>query len=264
MDRHASPQPASTDGRRRFGVTNEGPFRRADASAEPVRVWRLRLERDAARIAAWRAALPAEEQVRAARFRQPDDVARFVVGRHALRRILAVRLGLAPQAVPLVPGPNGKPILAPGPSPWEFNLSHSGDWILIALAWRRRVGIDVEAWRDLEYATLAERAFAPEERAALAAVPEVEQAATFFAVWTRKEAVLKARALGLGAFPLEDFAVEAAVTAPEPRLLRWQGEEVPDHAWRLFTVPVAERCSACLAVERVDGDPRWSLESDLP
>ena len=244
-------------------MTDEPPRRRDDLRAEPVRVWRLRLERDAARLAAWRAALPADVQARAARFRQPDDVARFVVGRHALRRILALRLGGAPEAVSLVTGPNGKPILAPGGPPWEFNLSHSGDWILIVLASRRRVGIDVEAWRDLEYATLAERAFAPEERAALEAASAEERAATFFAVWTRKEALLKARALGLGAFPLEDFAVEADPSAPEPRLLRWRGEAKPDQAWRLFTVQVAERCSACVAVERGDEEPALSFEPDL-
>ena len=238
----------------------------ADARGEPVRVWCLRLERDPARVAAWRAELSAEEQARAARFRQPDDVARLVLGRTALRRILGARLRCSPEAVSLVPGPNGKPVLSPDSPPWEFNLSHSGDWLLLALAWRRQVGIDVEAWRDLEYAALAERAFAPEERAALAAAPAAERAATFFAVWTRKEALLKARGLGLGAFPLDEFAVEPRPHV-RPQVMRWRAEAHPGRVWRLFTLPVAARCSSCLAVEHRDGESdvplEWEKEIDL-
>jgi 4'-phosphopantetheinyl transferase len=240
-------------------VSGATPLSRDDPRVEPVRVWCLPLERDAARLAAWRAALPAEEQARAARFRQPDDAARLVLGRTALRRVLGARLQCSPAAVPLVPGPNGKPVLPPESPPWQFNLSHSGDWLLLALAWRRRVGIDVEAWRDLEYAALAERAFAPEERAALAAAPAAERAATFFAVWTRKEALLKARGLGLGAFPLDEFAVEPRPHV-RPQVIRWRGESHPGRAWRLFSLPILERCSACLAVEHHDEERDVPLE----
>ncbi len=234
----------------------------APSHVEPVRVWRLRLQREAARIAAWRQVLSGEEQARAARFRQADDAARFVLGRFAVRCLLAARLGCTPQAVPLVPGPNGKPVLGPQTDPWHFNLSHSGDWVLVSLALSRRVGVDVEAWRELEYEALAERAFAPEERTALAAAPQEERAATFFAVWTRKEALLKARGLGLGAFPLEDFAVEANPAALTPRVMRWRGETEPDRAWRLFDVSVAERCTACLAVEDDEREVSVSIERD--
>jgi 4'-phosphopantetheinyl transferase len=139
-------------------------------------------------------------------------------------------------------------------------VSHSGDWVFLALAWERRVGIDVEAWRDLEYAVLAERAFAPEERAALAGASAAELAAMFFAIWTRKEALLKARGLGLGAFPLEGFAVEADPAASRPRVVRWQGEEEPSQRWTLFTLPVAERCSACVAVEGSDPETVLTVE----
>jgi len=245
-------------------VSDAAPFARDDPRVEPVRVWCLQLERDATRVASWRAMLPAEEQARAARFRQPDDAARLVLGRTALRRILGARLRCAPDAVPLVPGPNGKPVLPPQSPPWQFNLSHSGDWLLIALAWQRRVGIDVEVWRDLEYAALAEQAFAPEERAALATAPVAQRAVTFFAVWTRKEALLKARGLGLGAFPLEGFAVEPRPDV-RPRVERWQGETLPGRVWRLFSLSIAEWCSACLAVEHRDeeGDVRIEREKEI-
>jgi len=245
-------------------VSGPGLCSRDDVLNVKVHVWRLPLERAPATVAAWLAELSVEEQARAARFRQPADVARFVLGRRALRRILAARLGCAPAAVPLITGPNGKPLLAAGQAPWHFNLSHSGDWVLLVLAWERRVGIDVEAWRELEFAALAERAFAPEERAALLDASEAEQAATFFAIWTRKEALLKARGLGLGAFPLEDFAVEADPAVPRPRVLRWRGEEEPGRTWSLFTLPVAGRCSACVAVEGRDQNAVISVALDEP
>jgi 4'-phosphopantetheinyl transferase len=64
---------------------------------------------------------------------------------------------------------------------------------------------------------LAVRFFSPRERAALAVLAPGVRARAFFDVWTRKEAYVKARGLGL-AMPLDSFDVAAAPAATDALL----------------------------------------------
>jgi amino acid adenylation domain-containing protein len=112
-----------------------------------------------------------------------------------LARALAPRLGLGPDA----------PLELLARLRW-FNLSHSDGWALVAVARGREVGVDVERCRAELAAGIAERFFAPDEVAALAAQPPPRRAAMFFTLWTLKEAYAKARGAGLGR-PLDRFSV---------------------------------------------------------
>ena len=98
------------------------------------------------------ASLAPVEKQRWEALRLPEDRERFLRGRGALRRLLGACRDETPEAVPIGVGPHGKPCCAGGP---EFNLSHSGDLILLALHRERPVGVDVEqlrpglAWRPI-------------------------------------------------------------------------------------------------------------------
>lgn len=157
-----------------------------------------------------------EERARADRFRRPEDRARSIVSRTALRELLARYVGSTPSALRLTAGSHGKPVLAPGStaSPPGFNVAHSGRVILLAFA-ASAVGVDVEQLRDgVEIEELARRFFAPEEVAAVHATLGARRVETFFRIWTRKEAFLKAHGAGLSA-PLDTFST--TTRAGEPR-----------------------------------------------
>ncbi len=140
--------------------------------------------------------LPAAEQQRAARYARPADQLRFQVGRASLRCLLGQQLGLPPAAVPLRLSPWGKPELA-GPAQLHFNVAHSGEWVLIALA-ARPVGVDVEEQNPaLDFAEVAAHRFGPAEQRHLAR--SSQPVATFYQLWTRLEARAKAAGLGLSA-----------------------------------------------------------------
>jgi 4'-phosphopantetheinyl transferase len=66
--------------------------------------------------------------------------------RSALVELLAKRLGCAADDVPLVEGEGGKPSLEPGSRlpDLRFNLSHSGDRAVVAVAEGVEVGVDIE------------------------------------------------------------------------------------------------------------------------
>jgi 4'-phosphopantetheinyl transferase len=158
------------------------------------------------------ATLSAAERQRHAACRQRADQERFLTGRVALRRLLGQWLGQPPATVALEVGPGGKPRCADGPG---FNLSHSGDLILLAFHGGGEVGVDVERARpDIDWCAIAERVFPPTLTAALEHLPPEERDGAFLRAWCRLEARLKARGEGLSG--LERLRREApAALAPE-------------------------------------------------
>lgn len=79
----------------------------------------------------------------------------------------------------------------------HFSLSHAGAQVVLALAWRRRVGIDIE-WlgQAPDYAGLAARLCSATERAWLGAHPPSRRPEAFLCLWTAREARLKASGAG--------------------------------------------------------------------
>jgi len=94
---------------------------------------------------------------------------------------------------------NGKPMLKAGSEmDLSFNLSHSGDWLVVATTVDTQIGVDLQQRSYQQPLTdLAERFFHPEEAKALAEAEGDWQEAQFFRFWTLKEAYLKARGLGI-------------------------------------------------------------------
>ncbi|MEI8089748.1 MAG: 4'-phosphopantetheinyl transferase superfamily protein [Opitutaceae bacterium] len=156
----------------------------------------------------WHTVLTREERERANRKRLPIDSRRTLSSRACLRLLLGFYLNLAPNQVKLTTIAAGKPILDHFTlfPKVEFNVSHSGDWILIGFTRDQPLGIDIEQYRELEFVDLAEQVFTPSERAQWEALESAQRARDFFRAWTRKEAYLKAIGLGL-IKPLNSFSV---------------------------------------------------------
>ena len=120
---------------------------------------------------------------------------RWLIARVLLRQTLAARLGCAPQEVRIITEGLGKPAI--GGSSLRFNLSHSGDRMLLALADGIEVGVDLERVdRRRDVLGLARRSFHADEAERIAHAPDPVEA--FFRAWTRKEAL--AKCLGTGVF----------------------------------------------------------------
>lgn len=187
-----------------------------------VHVWRVDLGPEVA-IPAEAVVLSADERARAARFHRAPDRARSIASRVALRTLLGEYTGEAPAAFRFEAESNGKPALAPGSAHGapRFNVAHSGRLVLLAFA-RCDVGIDVEMVREgTDSEALARRFFAPDEIAALDAAPAPERVGRFFRIWTRKEAFLKARGMGLSS-PLDSFTTTSSSGAALPAI-PWEG-----------------------------------------
>ena len=165
-----------------------------------VHVWTVELDDPGFEAARWRNRLSPEEQARASRFKFERDQNRYIVAHAALRAILARYSSDEPANLKFVDGPGGKPKLA---SPWsasglEFNLSHSHERALVAVASGAEIGVDIEFVRaDFEFHEVASHFFTKRETAALRELPEALQRHAFYQCWTSKEAFLKAKGTGL-------------------------------------------------------------------
>jgi len=185
-----------------------------------IHVYRLNLSdtRELSQAMAW---LSPDERERAGRYRHEPSKNAFICVRAALRSLLGHYLGRSAQSIRFELGEKGKPRLA-GSKPdcgLVFNVSHSGDIGLVALALDTGLGIDVERIRTMAYRDgIAERCFAPAELAWWKALPPADQDAAFFRFWSCKEAFVKATGegitLGLEACVMELSAIPRLVSAP--------------------------------------------------
>jgi len=205
-----------------------------------VHVWSIRVDLFASCLRALERGLSAEELDRARRFRFPIHRDRFIARRGLMRILLGHYLGVSYAEVLLRETERGKPVLAEGQGgdDLRFNLSHSDGLALVAVARNREVGVDVERMRrEVMDDHLPEHFFSALEVEDLRALPEEHQLRAFFNCWTRKEAYIKAKGLGLH-LPLDSFDVslapgEPAVligTRPDPgEASRWSMEALsPD------------------------------------
>lgn len=211
-----------------------------------VHVWHAGLDVDPRTRAALAAHLDDAERERAARFRSDHDRRRFELARGLLRLLLGGCCGVGPAGVRFAYEARGKPRLAAPESPIDFNVSHSGERVVVALSRATPVGVDVETiGRAVDAAALAARFFAPEEAAALAALPEAERRLAFLRVWTRKEAFVKAHGGGISA-GLGSFGVSLSPT--EPRLLFTRPDPSEARRWTVHDLPVGPGHVAALVV----------------
>lgn len=191
--------------------------------------------------------LDESELARNARFQSQADRDRHLLGRAMAKLALADLVDCAPEKISFDlrcrsceekertgaragdEEAHGKPHPSGPARGWEISVSHSGEWVVLALAEGVPVGVDVERVspaRDLE--GLAGYTLADAERDEWQRWDRDHRIDAFFGYWARKEALLKATGLGLSG-GLRRVTVSPPHT--EARLISWEGGGRPDAAW---------------------------------
>lgn len=182
--------------------------------------------------------LIADERTRAQRFRFQRDRDAYVLSRGLLRQLLAAYTGDDPARIQFHYGKHGKPEIAG--SDIGFNVSHSGDAVLLGFALNRELGVDVERMQpDMDFAGLAKTSFSQIEQDAVLALASEQRANLFYEYWTCKEACIKADGRGLSA-PLDQFSIVVSAQGPQWREVAGASAGVFDSPWRiriLDTIP---------------------------
>jgi len=178
-----------------------------------------------------RSLLDDDERRRADAFRLDGDRWAFTIAHATLRRALARRFNRPARDWVFGREALGRPFVLNPPTGRDprFSLSHTNGLIAVAVTEGAEVGVDVER-------TKAARAdmdnldgyLATEEAAAVRAASASERARLFFAFWTAREALLKARGVGL-TLPMGCLALSLS---PD-RVERLDPVLAPRGSWRI-------------------------------
>jgi medium-chain acyl-[acyl-carrier-protein] hydrolase len=171
---------------------------------DQTHLWRISLRLHAEAATKLTEYLTPDEVQRASAFMQKDDRIRSIVTRAALRLILSAYVDQPPLSIQIGYDDYGKPfVLEPAQArQFCFNVSHSGDWALIAVSHKKSVGVDVECAREgREIDEIASLVFTPNERQHMGSLPDKNRLDAFYELWVRKEACLKCRGLGFSGGP---------------------------------------------------------------
>ncbi len=181
----------------------------------------------------------------------PTPRRRFALCRAALRSLLCDRLGCRNDELSFGALQHGKPyaiVRGTTTDAVSFNLSHSGEHGLIALARAGRLGVDIEEFAPQRNLHLINDAvMGPDELEELAALNGSRKLRHFYRLWTFKEALTKAIGTGL-ATDFSQFQVPTGLRAgdafgtltfPASAGVTWALEDIGD-----------ERFAAALAYKR--------------
>lgn len=162
----------------------------------------------------------APEAERAARLRDPAARQRLLVSFANARTMLGGALGIPVREVDLMRTVEGVPYLASRPGR-AVSISRSEGWTAVALGDARAIGVDIEQVRPIDWQPMLSMICSDTERDQMLALegasPE-RALAVFFALWTVKEAVLKASGKGLRGGAKSVPVAVASLGQPVPTL----------------------------------------------
>ncbi len=226
-----------------------------DLGGENVHLWQASLSQPEPLHRQLSAFLFPDELERAARFYFERDRHRYITARGFLRLLLGAYLQTDPARIRLSYNEFGKPKLdAPHRTRLNFSLAHAQDKVIYSFTPGCRVGVDLEHVRPMpDEDHFAAMFFSDRESRLLGALSGAEKTASFFRLWTCKEAYLKAVGAGLAG---ELNQVEVAfMPTGEARFLSLGGDLDRAQQWLLELFTPWEGFQAALTVEAPNGNP---------
>ncbi|NER13685.1 4'-phosphopantetheinyl transferase superfamily protein [Leptobacterium flavescens] len=222
-------------------------FNRIELKPQSAHIWHISIDQNKALLKQFGELLSADEKKRAEKFYFAKDRHCFVIAKGALRTLLGSYLQTDPSGIRFQYGSHGKPHLDDSTS-LRFNLSHSGDAIVLGFVHDLSIGVDVEKIKDdIELKDIAKNFFSKEEVNALLSLKEEVHPNAFFNCWTRKEAFIKAKGSGLS-FPLHEFAVSLE-PGKEAELLQTKWDPDEKLKWTLASFEPEESYVGAVAIE---------------
>lgn len=216
-------------------------------SEAEVHLWKSRItdyETDAELF--YNGSLPKDEKEKADNIRSRENRKAYIISRGILRTVLSEYLKVEPGDIVFEYNEHGKPSIANrlNPRNVRFNLSHSRDVILYAVAKDKEVGIDVEYMRDVDRAErIIERFFSQEQRDFYNSQSDGIKKTAFFRLWTRREAYGKAMGRGFSV-PAVDCGIP---------LMRSDGKPASVHVasgkWSIYDLEQEDEYVSAFSVE---------------
>jgi len=218
-------------------------------SKDHIDVWLCHLKQLSGDIDNFYSILSVDERERADKLKVEDKKQQYIITRGTLRQRLGLLTNIEPEDFVFDYLEHGKPVLINDDrfANITFNVSHSHDLALIAIAQKQNIGIDIEKInRESNHQALMTRFFSEAEQTEFQNIPEPNEAEAFCACWTRKEAFIKAVGAGVS-YGLDKFdvAVDPENKTPEVNL-----HKPSEQRWSAINLPINDEYMACLVSDR--------------
>jgi 4'-phosphopantetheinyl transferase len=212
-----------------------------------VHIWTIRSSIRAENRSSFERVLSLSERTAANRFHFERHRLSYIFSHAALRHTLSGYVNQTPEGIEFFQNSFGKPFLRD--NELQFNMSHSGDVVVIGVTRGRQIGVDVEMVRPIkDFSSIARLNFTKQECELIEATPTASQQYVFFRSWARKEAVIKAVGKGLS-IPLNTF--DASIPADENGQRLGRFADAPDiDAWWLSDLTVPEGYVGAVVLEQ--------------
>ncbi|AWN81630.1 4'-phosphopantetheinyl transferase family protein [Candidatus Cardinium hertigii] len=173
-----------------------------------IHIWYSLLPTLEVSVDGWLADFSKDEVEKAKKITSTQARVRYICARYMLRSILSMYLLQAPKSIQFAYTLYGKPYVCnPGVADVCFNVSHSNQCIVCAIAKKRAVGIDIEFLQSINFENIARRFFSHYEyRQLMHHTPPQQREKKFYSLWTCKEAFVKNIGQGLS-YPLNAFTI---------------------------------------------------------
>jgi 4'-phosphopantetheinyl transferase len=188
--------------------------------------------------------LSKDEQKKAKTFKRQDLQKKYIYTRAVLRKFLASYINIQPEDLDIKTNQYGKPFLAKGGL--YFNLSHTGNKLVIAISNIDNIGIDLEQCRHRKNLPgLVNKCFSKEESAFWHSLPEEKKINIFFQFWVKKEAFVKAVGRGIS------MGLNQCIINPENQT---QFLSIPNNYgssadWKIIDLPLDKNCACALVIK---------------
>lgn len=174
---------------------------------------------------------------------------RQITSEEGLRRILASYIAKRASDIVFTEGPHGKPYLKESPIPLYFNLSHTGNLVVVGLS-LYELGVDIEqVSEERNISVLATRMMSKKQFQIFQAIRDPKIQSTFFyKYWTFFEALVKA--LGVTQFTKHKSISNLMIDSPYSAIVTVDG-------WTIMRLDIQKGIAAALATPL--SDPKLSL-----
>ena len=218
-------------------------------SKDHIDIWLCDLKQLAGDINNYYSILSEDERERADNLKVDDKKQQFIITRGTLRQRLGLLTNIDPKDFVFEYLEHGKPVLSNNHQCADitFNVSHSNDLALIAIAQEHSIGIDIEKINyKSNHQTLITRFFSKAEQADFQTMPDANKAKAFCACWTRKEAFIKAVGDGVS-YGLDKFDV---AVDPENQTPNLNLHNPSEETWSAINLPINDEYMASLVSDR--------------
>ncbi|MCB0283487.1 MAG: 4'-phosphopantetheinyl transferase superfamily protein [Calditrichaeota bacterium] len=220
-----------------------------------VHLWLLNYKKCQEKLNEILPVLSPEEKQRGDKFYFENDKNRYIITKGTLKKILSRMLNTETREIAFGYNEHGKPYLESAPNLY-FNVSHSGNFGLIAITPISEIGVDVERFRHkMTREDIARRFFSKKEINDYLSLDIDQRLQGFFNCWTRKEAFIKAVGLGLS-LPLNTFDVSLKPGANAEILAIRKPHDDPEK-WTMKNVLIDNEYAAAFTLRAVNFETKY-------